>query len=256
MTPNNSPDNSSRKEKVSSSKEEEENKLSEKSTLESFSQMSSFLFKKRGWLSSAERNISLFIGRFILFIVVFGALKTGLEVGYYKYYEGKDVPYVTTNQDVVEKMLSGANVTDDDVVYDLGSGDGRIPITAAKKFGARGVGVEIDSSLVVKSRKRAEEKGVSSEVEFRNKDLFDADLSDASVVTTYLFPEIMRKLRPKLLRELDPGDQIVSHDFPMGKWKPDRIVKAGPDKTGKAVLYFWEVPKQVPDSLLKVPDDL
>lgn len=166
----------------------------------------------------------------------------------------KDAPYVPTAQSVVKKMLEVAEVSSDDVVYDLGSGDGRIPITAAKEFGARAVGIEIDSALVAKARAKARAAGVADKVTFRRKDFFEADLTDATVVALYLWPEINVKLRPKLLRELDPGDRIVSHDFRMGTWKPEREVEAGRGNTGWETVFLWTVPESVPDELMNVPD--
>ena len=163
----------------------------------------------------------------------------------------KDAPYVPTSQRIVRRMLEVAGVAATDVVYDLGSGDGRIPITAATEFGARGVGIEIDPDLVAKSRKKAREAGVADRVDFRQKDLFDVNLEEATVVALYLWPEINAKLLPKLLRELDPGDRIVSHDFRMGAWEPDRTIEAGPDKTGTATLYLWVVPEEIPPRLMK-----
>lgn len=165
----------------------------------------------------------------------------------------KDAPYVATDQRIVRRMLEVANVSEDDVVYDLGSGDGRIPITAATEYGARGVGIEIDPDLVARSRAKAEAAGVTDRVEFRQQDLFKTNLEDATVVALYLWPEINVKLRPKLLRQLDPGDRIVSHDFRMGEWEPDRVVDAGPDKTGTATLYLWVVPEDPPDKLMTAP---
>jgi hypothetical protein len=140
-------------------------------------------------------------------------------------------------------------------VYDLGSGDGRIPITAAKKFGARGVGIEIDSGLVAKARRKARAAGVADKVTFHRGDLFKADLSEATVVTLYLWPEINIKLRPKLLRELDPGDRIVSHDFRMGDWKPERETRAGKGNTGWEYVYLWTVPETVPEHLKDISDE-
>jgi len=166
----------------------------------------------------------------------------------------KDAPFVATDRRVARRMLEVAGVTPDDVVYDLGSGDGRIPIIAAQEFGARGVGIEIDPDLVAQSRSQARAAGVADQVEFRRKDLFDADVRDATVVALYLWPEINVKLRPKLLRQLDPGDRIVSHDFRMGDWEPDRTVDAGKDKTGRATLYLWTVPEEIPDHLLRTDD--
>lgn len=165
----------------------------------------------------------------------------------------KDAPYVATDQRIVRRMLEVADVSEDDVVYDLGSGDGRIPLTAATEFGARGVGIEIDPDLVAKSRAKAKAAGVADRVEFRKQDLFKTNVSDATVVALYLWPEINVKLRPKLLRQLDPGDRIVSHDFRMGDWEPDRVVDAGQDKTGTATIYLWIVPEEIPDALMQVP---
>ena len=167
----------------------------------------------------------------------------------------KDAPYVPTTRSVVREMLRVADVSEGDVVYDLGSGDGRIPIMAAKEFGARGVGIEIDPDLVEKARTKAKMAGVADRVEFRRGDLFKTDLSDATVVTLYLWPEINVKLRPKLLRQLDPGDRIVSHDFRMGDWAPDSTVDAGPGNTGNEVVYLWTVPETVPDELKDISDE-
>jgi SAM-dependent methyltransferase len=168
----------------------------------------------------------------------------------------KDVPYVSTSQRVVNRMLEAADVTREDVVFDLGSGDGRIPITAAKKYGARGVGVEIDPELVAEARKNAREAGVADRVEFRQGDLFQADISEATVVALYLWPEINVKLRPKLLRTLDPGDRIVSHDFRMGDWEPDRVLDLGPGKIGRETVYLWVVPENIPDELMDISDEV
>ena len=168
----------------------------------------------------------------------------------------KDVPYVSTSQRVVNRMLEAADVTQEDVVFDLGSGDGRIPITAAEKFGARGVGVEIDPELVAEARKNAKEAGVADRVEFRQVDLFQADISEATVVALYLWPEINVKLRPKLLRTLDPGDRIVSHDFRMGDWEPDRVLDLGPGKIGQETVYLWVVPENIPDDLMDISDEV
>jgi protein-L-isoaspartate O-methyltransferase len=164
----------------------------------------------------------------------------------------KDAPYVPTPQRVVTRMLEAADVSETDVVFDLGSGDGRIPIVAAERFEARAVGVEIDSQLVARSREAAREAGVADRVEFRREDLFETDLSETTVVALYLWPEINRELRPKLLRALDPGDRIVSHDFRMGKREPDRrIVMNGEGLTGKDYVYLWTIPQEVPDRLLE-----
>ncbi|MGB5962876.1 MAG: methyltransferase domain-containing protein [Coleofasciculaceae cyanobacterium] len=157
-----------------------------------------------------------------------------------------DVPYVPTPEVVVERMLELAKVNKNDLLYDLGSGDGRIVITAAKKYGAKGVGVEIDPELVEKAKANAQTAGVSDKVEFRQQNLFDVNLSEATVVTLYLLPQINLKLRPQLLRQLKPGTRIVSHEFNMGEWKPEQTVKLD----GRTI-YVWTVPKQVPPELLK-----
>lgn len=149
-----------------------------------------------------------------------------------------DVPYVPTPQNVVDEMLKLAKVTKNDVVYDLGSGDGRIVITAAKQYGARGVGIDISEDRVNEANANAQEAGVTDRVKFFQQDLFETDLKEATVVTLYLLPEVNLRLRPKLLRELKSGTRIVSHSFDMGDWKPDKHV----DVDGRSI-YFWVVPK-------------
>jgi SAM-dependent methyltransferase len=149
-----------------------------------------------------------------------------------------DVPYVPTPQPVVDEMLKLAAVTKDDMVYDLGSGDGRIVITAAKQYGARGVGIDISSDRVSEANANAKEAGVTDRVKFLQQDLFESDLKEATVVTLYLLPEVNLRLRPKLLRELKPGTRIVSHSFDMGDWKPDKQVNV----EGRSI-YFWVVPE-------------
>ncbi len=152
-----------------------------------------------------------------------------------------DVPYVPTPQPVVEKMLDMAQVKEGEVVYDLGCGDGRIVITAAKARGARGVGVDINPRRIEESKANAREAGVEDKVEFRVEDLFEMkDLNQADVVTLYLLPSVNLKLRPKLLEELDPGKRVVSHAFDMHDWEADEqaIVE------GKQV-YLWIIPARV-----------
>jgi SAM-dependent methyltransferase len=156
-----------------------------------------------------------------------------------------DVVYVPTPYEVVEKMLELANVSENDVVYDLGSGDGRIPIMAAEEYGARGVGIEIDPERIQEARQNATEAGVTDEVKFIQQDLFETDFSDATVVTLYLLPKLNTKLRPKLLRELEPGTPVVSHDFDMGEWEPKRVVEVG-----GSTVYLWIVPEEIPENLL------
>lgn len=156
-----------------------------------------------------------------------------------------DVPYVPTPESVVMAMLQLANVNRNDTVYDLGSGDGRLVITAAQKFGAkRGVGVEINPGLVNRSIENAKQAGVSDRVQFFQQDLFKTDFSEASVVTLYLLPKINLELRPKLLSELKPGSRVVSHAFGMGDWKPDRTETI--DDSGRPRLtYLWIIPANV-----------
>lgn len=156
----------------------------------------------------------------------------------------KGAPYVPSSEWVVRRLLQLADVSAGDVVYDLGSGDGRIVIMAAKEFGARGVGVEIDSQLVQTSRRRARRAGVSNRVEFRQGDLFETDLSEATVVTLYLWPDMNNRLRPKLLRELDPGDRVVSHSFDIDKWPADTTVTIKTHSMGKGEkpLFRWTIP--------------
>ena len=151
-----------------------------------------------------------------------------------------DIFFVPTWQPVVYQMLELAGVTRDDVVVDLGSGDGRIVILAAQKYGARGVGVELDAKLVERSRQIAREAEVADRVSFVQGDLFAADLSSATVVTLFLSPSVNNELEPKLKRELKPGARIVSHQFPIGRWAPDRTVRAVEDRTD---LYLWVIRK-------------
>lgn len=180
-----------------------------------------------------------------------------------------DVPYVPTPNKVVEEMLKLANVRENDILYDLGSGDGRIVITAAQKLGTRGIGVDMDPQRIQEAIENAQKAGVDDRVQFLQQDLFQTDVSKATVVTLYLLPEINLKLRPQMLSQLKPGTRIVSHDYDMGDWKPQRVVVVqGPQKgeetlyrdetcytrllpapQRKHTLYYWVVPKDIPDSL-------
>lgn len=150
---------------------------------------------------------------------------------------GVDVPYVPTPQPVVDAMLRLAQVKRGDVLYDLGSGDGRIVITAAKRYGVRGTGVDIDPQRIREANENARKAGVAGRVRFVNEDLFLIDFSDATVVTLYLLPRINLQLRPRLINELKPGTRIVSHGFDMGDWKPDQAVAVG-----NSTIYLWTVP--------------
>lgn len=149
-----------------------------------------------------------------------------------------DVIFVPTPPEVVEAMLKVAKVSKNDVVYDLGCGDGRIVIAAAK-LGARGTGIDIDPQRIKEATENAKNEGVTDRVTFKNEDLFAANISDATVVTLYLLPSLNVKLRPKLMKELRPGTRIVSHAFDMGDWKPEQTL----DIDGRTV-YYWTIPKQ------------
>ncbi|MGH8649932.1 MAG: SAM-dependent methyltransferase [Burkholderiales bacterium] len=159
------------------------------------------------------------------------------------------VPYVPTPQDVVERMLEIAKVGPHDYLIDLGSGDGRIVVTAAKKYGTRGFGVDLNPERIRESTENARRAGVSEKIAFYQRDLFETNLADATVITMYLLPQVNIELRPKLL-ELRPGTRLVSHDFDMGDWKPDTHIKMeAQDKYGGAGgqsdIYFWIVPARV-----------
>ena len=149
-----------------------------------------------------------------------------------------DVPYVPTPYKVAKAMLDVANVTDDDIVYDLGSGDGRIVIAAARDYGASGIGVEIDQKLVEMARLNALADKVDDKVEFVQTDLFRMDLSDATVVALYLSEPINRRLRPILLEQLKPGTRIVSHEFSMGDWEPEETLYVDGHW-----IHYWVVPE-------------
>ncbi|MBM3806900.1 MAG: methyltransferase domain-containing protein [Acidimicrobiia bacterium] len=150
-----------------------------------------------------------------------------------------DVIFVPTPEAVVEAMLQVANVTKNDVVYDLGCGDGRIPITAAKKYGARGVCVDIDPQRIEEITANVAKNNVGDRVRVIHGDLFEQDLSGASVITLYLLPSLNVKLMPKLMKECKPGTRIVSQSFDMGDWKPEKEM----DVDGRKV-YYWTIPKR------------
>ncbi|HEV8342757.1 MAG TPA: methyltransferase domain-containing protein [Candidatus Binatia bacterium] len=148
----------------------------------------------------------------------------------------KIVPFVPTPQEVVDRMIELAGVKKGDVVYDLGSGDGRIVITAAKK-GARAVGFEIDPDLIKESRENVRKAGVEKLAEIRQQDILTVDLSGANVVTMYLLPDVNLKLKPNLLSQLKPGSRVVSHAFDMGDWKPDKT-----ERVDGRTVYLWTIP--------------
>jgi cyclopropane fatty-acyl-phospholipid synthase-like methyltransferase len=148
-----------------------------------------------------------------------------------------DIHYVPTPQEVVDEMLRMADVKKDDIIYDLGCGDGRIVITAAKRYGARGIGIDIDPERIKESEENARAAGVTDKVKFRLDDIFEADFKEATVVTLYLLDRLNEQLRPKLLRDLKPGTRIVSHAFRMGDWEPEKSAEVD----GK-MIYFWTIP--------------
>lgn len=149
-----------------------------------------------------------------------------------------DVIFVPTPNETVMEMLKLANVQPSDTVYDLGCGDGRIVIMAAEKFGAKGVGIDIDPQRIRESRENAKQAKLEDKVTFRQEDLFEADLHDATVVTLYLLTSLNTRLKPKLLRDLKPGTRIVSHTFNMGDWTPEKQV----DTASGRRIYLWIVP--------------
>ncbi len=178
---------------------------------------------------------------FFLLLVSFGASADDADLR---------PPFITTPGSVVERMLELAATQPADVVMDLGSGDGRIVIAAARRFGARGIGIELDRSLVEESRRNAERAKVADRVSFVQGDVLTADLSPASVVTLYLLPGLIGKLQPRFIYELRPGTRIVAHAFGMAGWKPDRtetlrIAEPHPGQGPESRLYLWVVPAEV-----------
>ena len=184
-----------------------------------------------------------FIALLLVSLIIFYPKAIGQEYEQEFYYE-YDVPFVPTRNEVVEQMLDIANVNKEDILYDLGCGAGRIVITAAKKFGTHGVGIDIDPVRISESKENAIKECVTDNVQFIEQDLFEADISEATVVTLYLLQSVNLKLRPKLFRELKPGTRIVSHDFDMGEWKYDKTSEAINDYHDHTV-YFWILPANV-----------
>jgi Methyltransferase domain len=150
-----------------------------------------------------------------------------------------DVPYVATPQPVVDEMLRLAQVTGQDYLIDLGSGDGRIVVTAARRFGTRGVGVDLDPRRIEESLENARDARVANKVQFHRQNIFETDLSPATVVTMFLLPTVNVELRPKLFAELRPGTRIVSHKWDMGEWQPDRTLTVSDEG---ASIYLWVIP--------------
>jgi cyclopropane fatty-acyl-phospholipid synthase-like methyltransferase len=152
-----------------------------------------------------------------------------------------EVPFVRSTPEVIDRMLELAEVKPGDLVYDIGSGDGAIIIRAAKKYGAKGVGIEIDQDLVLKARNNAFREKVEHLVEFRAQDAFTADVSPATVVTLYMLPDFNAKLRPMLDRQLKPGSRVVSHDFPIQGWVPDKVERVKGDFLHDHTVMLFEI---------------
>lgn len=155
--------------------------------------------------------------------------------------EGKIVPYVPTPQEVVDRMLDLAQVKKGDVLYDLGSGDGRIVVTAAQKFGVKAIGFEIDPQRIKESHENIRKAGVEKLVEIRQQDIRTVDLSEATVLTMYLLPEVNLMIRPNIWKQMKPGSRIVSHDFDMGDWKPLKTEHVKDASNWDHALYLWEI---------------
>jgi SAM-dependent methyltransferase len=172
-----------------------------------------------------------------LLLLGFGAAAPPLAAQEFDWGEGLDVPYVPTPQEIVRSMLKLADVHKGDVVIDLGCGDGRIVVAAASEFGARGIGYDLNPERIREANENAAKAGVQDRVRFVEKNLFDADIREATVVTLYLLPNVNLKLKPRLLAELKPGTRIVSHSFDMGDWTPDKKIELD----GRSI-YFWVVP--------------
>ena len=197
-----------------------------------------------GIYQSCDGQASLGLRRHALLLACAAALALGCARAF------AQAPFVPTPLDVVRRMLTLAQVGPGDFLIDLGSGDGRLVITAAKEYGARGLGIEHDPELVARSRELARRDGVADKVVFMAQDLFETDLSEATVVTLYLLPELNRRLRPRLLAQLRPGTRIVAHDFDLGEWPPDATEKVYSQEKygatgGESALFLWRVPADV-----------
>ena len=180
------------------------------------------------------KQLSLIIVTLVTALVRVHAQDSSIE-------QKKIVPYVPTPPEVVAAMLKLGGVGKDDFVIDLGCGDGRIVVAAAKQFGAHALGIDIDPERIKEARENAQKEGVTDLVEFRQADLFDTDLRKATVVTLYLLPSVNMKLRPKLWRELKPGSRVVSHSFDMEDWKPEKE-----EDIDGTQIFLWTIGKQMP----------
>jgi SAM-dependent methyltransferase len=166
----------------------------------------------------------------------------------------KDVPFVPTPQPVVDEMLRLAAPKEGEMLYDLGCGDGRIVVTAAKKYKVKGIGVDIDPQRIKESNENAKKEGVTDRVKFLEKNLFEMDFSDADILCMYLLTSVNAKLKPKILEDMKPGARVVSHAFDMGDWKPDKTVQVA--SSNNRTVYFWLIPARVDGTVevtLKTP---
>jgi SAM-dependent methyltransferase len=192
-------------------------------------------------LGRGARRVRLLSGAILGLVLLVGGVETGAgQAPAQKRPEAAQLaPYVPTPQEVVDRMLQLGRVGKGDVVYDLGCGDGRIPITAAKVYGARGVGVDIDPQRIAEANANAKQAGVSHLVSFRLQDAMTTDISEATVVTLYLLSASNLKLRPILTRQLKPGARIVSHSFSMGDWQADKVDTFSDASGNRRTLYVW-----------------
>jgi hypothetical protein len=154
-----------------------------------------------------------------------------------------DVPYVPTHQSIVDEMLRMAEVKADDILYDLGSGDGRIPITAAQRFGTRGVGIDLNPERIREANENAKKAGVTDKVRFIEGDIFKEDFSEATVLTLYLLPQVNLRLRPTIL-QMKPGTRVVSHNYHMDDWEPEKTKEMKTPDGEMHYIYFWRVPER------------
>ena len=179
--------------------------------------------------------------RFVVFVIAVWVQPALIYLNVARAQEGKIVPYVPTPQEVVDRMLDLAQVKKGDVVYDLGSGDGRIVVTAAKKYGVKAIGFEIDPQRIKESHENIKKAGVENLVEIRQQDIRTVDLSGASVLTMYLLPEVNLMIRPNIWKQMKAGSRIVSHDFDMGDWKPLKTENIKDGSNWDHTLYLWHV---------------
>ena len=188
---------------------------------------------------------TLYLGILALAGLLALASPSSLQELNWQQYRGYDVPFVPTPPEVVDEMLRLANLKAGDVLYDLGCGDGRIVIAAAKKYGVKAIGIDIDPVRISESNENAAQAGLTGKVRFIEQNLFEADFRDATVVTMYLLTSVNLRLRPKLLTDLKPGTRLVSHSFEMGDWKPDQTTVVSTSYDDQRDVHFWIVPANV-----------